>query len=75
VRAPFLRQTLWLNPNKDEKSGSAGIEVVASVVGVGVGVDGCGRGVNEGIGGGMVDAAFDEVLGITITSMVMRRGV
>ncbi|GJT63679.1 hypothetical protein Tco_1015159 [Tanacetum coccineum] len=59
--------TLWLNPNRDEKSGITGREVVALVVDVGVGVDCCGRGMNGGIGEGIVVAVAVEVLGITIT--------
>ncbi|GKA08770.1 hypothetical protein Tco_0688101 [Tanacetum coccineum] len=55
----------------DEKSGVAGREVVASVVGVGVGVDCYGRGVN----GGMVGATAVEVSRITNTGMVRSEGV
>ncbi|GKG61545.1 hypothetical protein Tco_0621254, partial [Tanacetum coccineum] len=61
-------ETLWSKPNYDEKSGSAGIEVVVvSVVGarVGVGVECYGRGVIGGIIRGMVGAAVVEVSGIT----------
>ncbi|GKC17171.1 hypothetical protein Tco_1013953, partial [Tanacetum coccineum] len=58
--------------NRDEKSGRAGGEVVASVVGAGVGVDCCGIGVNGGIVGGMVVAAAVEVSGITVTGTVKR---
>ncbi|GKB23831.1 hypothetical protein Tco_0863232, partial [Tanacetum coccineum] len=56
----------------DEKSGRLGIEVLVGMgVGIGVGVDGYGRGVNGGIGEGMVVAAAVEILGITITSMLV----
>ncbi|GKA24631.1 hypothetical protein Tco_0710664 [Tanacetum coccineum] len=40
-------------------------------VGIGVGVGGCRRGVNGGIGGGMVVAAAVEVLGIIDTGMCL----
>ncbi|GJT43722.1 hypothetical protein Tco_0952437 [Tanacetum coccineum] len=42
-------------------------------VGIGVGVDGYGRGVNGGIGEGMVVAATVEISGITITGMLVER--
>ncbi|GJY20834.1 hypothetical protein Tco_0393400 [Tanacetum coccineum] len=73
-----VAETLWSNPNRDEKSRSAGIEVVVvSVVGVrvGVGVECCGRGVIGGIVGRMVSAAIVEVSGITVTGMVRKDGV
>ncbi|GKC18881.1 hypothetical protein Tco_1021031 [Tanacetum coccineum] len=51
------------------------VKVVAFVViGVGIGVDCYGRGMNGGIGGGMVIAGAIEVLGITVTGTV-RSGV
>nr|GEW60120.1 hypothetical protein [Tanacetum cinerariifolium] len=54
--------------NKDEKSRSEGIDVVVGMgVGVGVCVDICGIGMNGGIDRRMVDAAANEVLGITVT--------
>ncbi|GJZ41044.1 hypothetical protein Tco_0587930, partial [Tanacetum coccineum] len=54
----------------DEKSGRARIEVLVGIgVGVRVGVDSCGRGVNEEICRGMVVAAAVEVSGIIVTGM------
>ncbi|GJX86509.1 hypothetical protein Tco_0337283 [Tanacetum coccineum] len=50
------------------ESGTLVIEIVNSiVVGVGIGVDCYGRGMNGGIGGGMVVAGAVEDSGITKT--------
>ncbi|GKE18254.1 hypothetical protein Tco_1425831, partial [Tanacetum coccineum] len=59
--------------NRDEKSGSVGIEVVVvSVVGARVGVDCCGRGVIGEIVEGLISGAAVEVSGNTVTGIVRR---
>ncbi|GJT83610.1 hypothetical protein Tco_1057952 [Tanacetum coccineum] len=60
----------------DEKSGSAGNEVVASeAVGARVGVACYGRGLKEGGDGGMVVVKADLISWITVTGTVKRKDV